>query len=607
MRATLIVEGGIAHPLQCEVDEHTAAQLGRNRENTIVLQDRRASRSHARVYFRDGHFWISYQPTTNDTLLDGTPLRADAPLFDGQVIGIGDVRIRFHCPECPAEEPSDEPHLVSAPTLDPTDATVFRPDDLTALFRFMNDSLGEATPARLVNFALDAALRQTGADLAGFLSLDDVENPDLRLVLPPRASVDRRLSSALTQRVLRERRTVWLNAAGSSKVDSDSLSDVHDAVCVPLRASPGETPLGALHVYKGDRAFSDRHVRFCEVLGGALASALHLLRARRALEADNQRLRVHASAAGDDLIGSSAAMMQLRQCIKQLAAGPCTVLIHGESGTGKELVALDLHRNSPRRGGPLVAVNCAAINESMAESELFGHVKGAFTTALRDHAGYFAQADMGTLFLDEIGELSLDLQAKLLRAIEYRCFRPVGALRESKADVRIIAATNRDLEREVREGNFRRDLFFRLTSRLSVPPLREHLDDLPELVEHFLELFAVEYRRRVTLSESALERLNTFSWPGNVRQLRSVLESAVAMAQPGGMIHAGDLHLVNDPLAEPPQDCPASVNLQQLEQWAIRRALAQAKGARGQTARLLGIHRDTLNEKLRKYGIGDDA
>src|SRR5262249_25852306 len=159
---------------------------------------------------------------------------------------------------------------------------------------------------------------------------------------------------------------------------------------------------------------------------------------------------------------------------------------------------------------------------------------------------------------------------KLLRAIEYRCFRPVGASNEAKADVRIIAATNRDLEREVREGRFRRDLFFRLTSRIDVPPLREHLEDVPELVPHFLELFAVEYRKRVTLSEAAHERLLTFSWPGNVRQLRSVLEGAVALAEPGGVIHAGDLHLVMDPLSSPPEDCPASLNLEELEQWAMR-------------------------------------
>jgi transcriptional regulator with PAS, ATPase and Fis domain len=179
----------------------------------------------------------------------------------------------------------------------------------------------------------------------------------------------------------------------------------------------------------------------------------------------------------------------------------------------------------------------------------------------------------------------------------------VGALAEAKADVRILAATNRDLEKEVREGRFRRDLFFRLTSRITVPPLREHLEDLPELVQHFLDRFAGEYRRHVALSEAALERLMTFSWPGNVRQLRSVLEGAVAMVEDGDVIHAGDLHLLADPLAGPREDCPASLNLEELEQWAIRHALAETGGNNTKAARVLGIHRETLGLKLKKYNI----
>ena len=294
-------------------------------------------------------------------------------------------------------------------------------------------------------------------------------------------------------------------------------------------------------------------------------------------------------------------MQRLRQQIGRLADSPCTVLIVGESGVGKELVALGLHRRSPRHGGPFIPVNCAAIIATMPESELFGHVKGAFTGATDDRPGFFLQADMGTLFLDEIGELSLEIQAKLLRAIETKRFRPVGARSEVKADVRIIAATNRDLEREVREGSFRKDLFYRLTSRIDVPPLRDHPEDIPDLVRHFLDRLGVEYRRRVSLSDSALERLKAYSWPGNVRQLRSVLETAVANAGPSGVIHAGDLHLVED--SGPPPDRPPGLNLEQLEEWAIRQALARTGGNNTQAAKLLGIHRDTLINKLKKYEI----
>lgn len=593
MRAWLTVESGLASPSQLELDATARVRLGRNRENTLVLQDRHASRCHAELCCRDGRWLLRDLDTTNGTRLDDTPIRGETCVEHGQVIAIGEVRLRFTHEN--GDPPPDEADSVS-------DATCFQVDELTALFRFMNSSLAETTPHQLVTLALDTILKQTAAQLAGYLSLDDAT--DLRLVLPVQATVDRKLSQRLTQEVQQRGRLVWLGSPESRSIEGDSLSSFQDAVCVPLRVGAcvsGEPPLGALHVYKTSHAFHEREVRFCEVLAGSLASALHVLRGRRALEADNYRLRVHASAAGDELIGSSPAMRQLRSQVRKLAEVPCTVLIFGESGVGKELVALGLHRHSTRHRGPLVTVNCAAINGTMAESELFGHAKGAFTGAMREHPGYFAQADMGTLFLDELGELSLDLQAKLLRAIETKSFRPVGARAEQKADVRIIAATNRDLAREAEEGRFRRDLIYRLTSRLVVPPLREHLDDVPELARHFMEHVNATYRRQVSLSEAALQRLMSYSWPGNVRQLRSVLEAAAALAE-GGELNVGDLNL---PSEVPPErtDRPPSLNLETLEEWAIREALAQTGNNNTQAARVLGIHRDTLINKLKKYRI----
>jgi DNA-binding NtrC family response regulator len=267
---------------------------------------------------------------------------------------------------------------------------------------------------------------------------------------------------------------------------------------------------------------------------------------------------------------------------------------------GKELVALGLHRRSRRAGGPLVPLNCAAITPTIAEGELFGHLKGTFTNATENRDGLFLQADDGTLFLDEIGELSPEVQAMLLRVLETRKVRPVGG-KEVKVNVRVIAATNRDLEREVSRGAFRKDLFYRLGTVLKVPPLREHPDDIPALVNHFLAKLCVEYKRHVKLTEAALNRLQTYCWPGNVRQLRSVLDTAVAMCE-GGVIHAGDLHLV-DELNVPQGEGPASLNLEDLEMWAIRRALGQTGGNNTHAARLLGIHRDTLIAKLKKYQI----
>jgi transcriptional regulator with PAS, ATPase and Fis domain len=233
---------------------------------------------------------------------------------------------------------------------------------------------------------------------------------------------------------------------------------------------------------------------------------------------------------------------------------------------------------------------------------VFGHRKGAFSGADRDHPGLFQQADDGTLFLDEIGELSLEFQAKLLRVMETKVFRPVGATAEVGVDVRVIAATHRELERDVREGRFRQDLFYRLQGiQVRVPPLREHSEDIPELVDYFLGKLTVEWNRQVKVSKAALRRLQEFSWPGNVRQLRSVLENAVTQCEKE-LIEPGDLLLPAGLCsAEPP-----SLNLEAVEAWAIRQALQQSGGNISQSAKTLGVARDTLSNKIKKYGIGKD-
>jgi two-component system response regulator HydG len=353
-----------------------------------------------------------------------------------------------------------------------------------------------------------------------------------------------------------------------------------------------------VHVYQTGQPFTERENHFCQVLVGHLANCLQLLRVHRTLKAENSRLRIH-SPVGDQLIGSSAAMDKLRQRIARLAVHPSTILILGESGSGKELVAQALHYQSPRRDGPLVGVNCAAIAPTLLESELFGHCKGAFSGALHDHPGLFQQADEGTLFLDEVGELSLECQAKLLRVIEGKGFRPVGGTAEIQVDVRTIAATHRDLEAAVQAGCFRADLFFRLQGlQIPVPPLREHIEDVDELVHYFLKKLAVEWGRQIKLSPAALARLKEYSWPGNIRQLRSVLENAVALSE-SDTVEPGDLLLSTGPSsAEPP-----SLNLEELENWAVRQALRRTGGNVSQAARMLGVVRDTLASKMKKYGI----
>lgn len=302
---------------------------------------------------------------------------------------------------------------------------------------------------------------------------------------------------------------------------------------------------------------------------------------------------------------ANSAMAELLDTAKRAANSEATVLIAGESGTGKEVLARLIHQHSPRAQGPMVAVNCAAIPENLLESELFGHVKGAFTGAVSNRKGRFQSAGGGTLFLDEIGELRLDLQAKLLRAIQERVVAPVGADQPEAVDVRLIAASNRDLYAAVGQGTFREDLYYRLgVILLQLPPLRERREDIPRLVAHFL--VKVGAPAGVRFSAGALARLKGHSWPGNIRELQNIVERAVILRK-GLLIEADALQLADAP---PPAtinglpDIPdAGLSLEAVEQGLIKKALAKANGNRSEAARLLKIPRHVLIYRLEKFKI----
>jgi Nif-specific regulatory protein len=597
-QARLTVVTGEATPAVLELKPGTKVTLGRHRDNSMVLQDEHASRRHAEIIEEDGRWLINNIGTPlNGTRVNG--LRIDRPtaLEHGQEIGIGDSRFRFTLGRATVPHVSAKAPTAKAADAEP--ATLLLADELTVLCQFMASSVEETEAWPLIRRALQTVQQQTQASVVGFLSLDPDE-PLPKLIVPEEGQVDVHLSRQLTQRVQQTQRPVWLAAHADQFQSSDSLGMLTDALCLPVRAAGAA--LGALHVYKSAALFTERHQRFCEVLAGYLANSLHVLRARRILEAENSRLRGHVPR-GEELLGRSPALQQLRERIARAAARPTTVLIRGESGVGKELVALALHRQSPWRDGPLVVVNCAAIAATLPEAELFGHTKGAFTGADHDRPGLFQQADEGTLFLDEVGELPLDCQAKLLRVIEGKAFRPVGATAEVRVDVRIIAATNRDLHQEVKEGRFRQDLYFRLqVIPVEVPPLREHAADIPDLVQHYLDRLALECRRQVKLTDAAMQRLQAYSWPGNVRQLWAVLESGVTMSD-STVLDAGDLPLPADTL---PGQTP-SLQLEDLETWAIRQALRQTHGNVSQAAKLLGVVRDTLAAKMKKRGIDRES
>lgn len=609
MRARLIVEAGAATPPVCDLAEKAPISLGRNpRSNDVILDDRYASKRHAEI-LPDEDGWVLHDcNSTNRTRLNNRllPKGATAPLSDGDLITVGEVRLRFQL-STTLPPITDEMPVVPAPPQetasneDSLSDTDLQADALAALLDYMSVAVRQTTVPDLVHCALVVICRHTRATSAGYVSFE-ADEPDLKIVFPVQAAVDTPLSRRLSRRVRSDGKPLWLATQRNSDLEGESLLAIRDALCLPLRAGParGDEVLGALHVYLSGGAFNERQARFCEVLANYLSGQLQALRARRALEADYVRLRGHIGPDKERLLGDSPAMCQLRDQIARLADGPRVVLVTGESGVGKELVAMSLHRQSRRARGPMVTRSCADLAPTVVESELFGHKKGSFTGATEDRAGCFEQADEGTLFLDEVGELPLEVQGKLLRVLEARRVTPLGST-EKPVDVRIIFATNRDLHREVQQGRFRSDLFFRITSTLRVPPLREHLEDVPLLAEHFLDCLAAEYHRRPSLTEAAVERLMNYSWPGNVRQLRCVLETAVTMSDGSHPLNAGDLHLI-DPTA-PASDGPPSLNIEEVEAWLIRKAMAKHPGNKAQAARELGIHRDTLYAKLSKYGI----
>jgi two-component system nitrogen regulation response regulator NtrX len=329
---------------------------------------------------------------------------------------------------------------------------------------------------------------------------------------------------------------------------------------------------------------------------------------QRQLEAENRALRAHVDRRLT-MVGESYVMAQLREQIAMAAPTNGRVLIFGENGTGKELVARSIHSLSRRRSGPFVEVNCAAIPEELIESELFGHAKGAFTGAVSDRRGKFEVADGGTLFLDEIGDMSLKTQAKVLRALQEQIVEPVGGSGSVKVDVRILAATNKDLQAEIRAGRFRDDLYFRLNViPIFVPPLRDREADIPLLAEHFVAELAREYgKRSKRLDPGAAAGLRSYPWPGNVRELRNVIERLIIMV-PGDTITLGDLAFLDGmSLAVPHEGTAPQESLhdarERFEREYILRALASQQGNISRTADVLGVERSNLYRKMRAFGI----
>jgi Nif-specific regulatory protein len=417
-------------------------------------------------------------------------------------------------------------------------------------------------------------------------------------------------------------------------VDSKSGVTTRALLAVPLTSRQGT--IGVIEVVnrQGGAYFTDDDLAFLEVLGGSVAVAIENARLYAQVKASEERLRAQVGALRRDLarqdsfreiIGSGAAMSEVFQLMESAAASPIAVLVQGETGTGKELVARGIHRSSARAEEPFLAVNCAAVSESLLESELFGHRRGAFTGATQDHRGLFEAASGGTIFLDEVGEMPASMQAKLLRVLQEGDIVPVGETRARKVDVRVISATNRDLRAEVAGRRFREDLYYRLAAfPIRLPPLRQRREDIPLLVDHLLALTAERHQKRIPgIEATALEALVKFDWPGNVRQLQNELDRAVALARDGAVIGLAHLSLnleetegaissattplplVSPVVAEGPRSEIGSIRSARaaFEARFIADALRQSGGNVSRAARAVGMSRPMLHRKMKMYGL----
>lgn len=603
--------------------------LGRGGACQVALPDPICSRVHARIAADDERWVVADNKSRNGTYVNGQKV-SEATLGDGHVIRIGTTELEFHeSEEPPTAEDATYDGMAPAHTqtiVDERDVTRGGVDEasldglpnaeqvkeLMLLYQLCIKLLGSGSPDELVQTALDLLKARTGASVVGFLWPSDEGELRAKHSLPSDASSRLALSPSLTELVIRAGNAVWVANQEAPSVDPSGTVKIGafaDAICAPLLPKQAHEkredvrPLGALHAYLEDGRFRQSDFDFIISVANLLAVSLARAMEWRSLRQNFDRL-VAAAPGYDGLIGESAPMLELKAKITRVATARGSVLIRGESGAGKELVARAIHRASPRADRPMVSVNCAAIPHDLMESQLFGHKAGSFTGADRDHSGFFQQADMGTLFLDEVGEMTPAGQAKLLRVLEGHPFLPVGATQPVTVDVRVLAATNQDLQNYVRDGKFREDLYYRLSVfELRLPPLRERGEDIALLVDFFFDHFKSEHGRPgLRLSLSARERLLGYHWPGNVRQLRNVIDSAVVMAI-GQQIEPEDLALRDAGISAKSAGKIESLKIDEWEKKLILEALARTKGVIPEAAKLLGIGRATLYRKVDQYGM----
>jgi Nif-specific regulatory protein len=588
-------------------------RIGRGLECQVQISDPLSSRVHATMVYEGGQWRVIDAESRNGTLVNGSRIDS-AILANGHKIRIGNTefqfvddtitddltleRINLSHDLVAIDGTKGSAGLVTGMSAFESLRNAGRAEDLSDLHQLSVRCISLSESEELARLALEVIRSRTQATLAAFLIANEYGGLDVHSQIPSASDNSFPLSDQLTDMVCKHSQAVWMKKESQATAEGPKRHYA-DAICVPL--IDVHRTIGAVHLYRDKHVFESHAFEFAIAASSILSAALVRARSAESLRMHHDRIAVK-NAAFDELLGESKVMSDLKERLTRVARASGSILIRGESGSGKELVARAIHRASPRANVPMLSVNCAAIPSELMESQLFGHMRGAFTGADKDHIGWFQQANNGTLFLDEIGEMTLDGQAKLLRILEGHPFLPVGGRKEIRVDVRVLAATNRDLREFVAEKRFREDLFYRLSVfELLVPPLRQRGEDIGLLIDHFFDHFSRQHGRSgLKLSPSARGVLLQYAWPGNVRQLRNVIDSAVVLAV-GNEIRPSDLTL-----HEARSESMDTLNIEEWEQRLIREALRRTRGSIPESSELLGISRATLYRKLEVYSIQRD-
>jgi len=606
-----------------------AMSIGREPSNRLTIGDLALSRNHCCIKREDGGFAICDLESLNGTFVNGVPVK-ERKLEHGDLIRVGDSVLIFLLNEEPSAPPlspvqvDDQLTLAgSTVKLRREDARYLAPDripaevpaasraaqDLKALLRITTEIQAIRSSEALQRKLLELTLEVVPADCGAILLSEEGKEGFASVVGWDRkgagASASVPVSGTVARQVMTEGVALLSNdLSGSEKLNAAKTAiepGVRSVLCAPLTVF--DKTLGVLYLASRDpaAALDEDHLQLVTGIGGIAALALENACQMEWLEGETTRLRTDLDV-DHRMVGESGAMKEVYQFVARVAPTDSTVLICGQSGTGKELVARAIHRNSRRASRPFVSLNCAALTETLLESELFGHEKGAFTGAVAQKQGKLEIANGGTVFLDEVGELSLALQVKLLRVLQEREFERVGGIRPIKVDVRWVAATNRNLEEAIGSGSFRQDLYYRLNVvALTLPLLRKRREDIPLLANYFVKKYSGQCKRKVRgLSPEARRCLLRYDWPGNVRELENAIERAVVLGSSERILPEDlpEAVLESDPAAR------SSIShfheaVRGTKRELIRKAVEQAGGNYAEAARLLGLQRTYLHRLIR--------